>query len=73
MRELEWSTDLKEIVIVQESLTAEEALDILAKVLLGDDYYTVDPVGDEQSNAVVVRDILSRYQSKRKRKKLLPR
>ena len=65
MRDLEWSSDLKETVIVQDALTAEEALDILARVLLGDDYYTVDPVGSEQANAIIVRDILSRYQRKR--------
>lgn len=70
MRELAWSSDLKETVIVQNSLSAEEALDILAQVLLGDDYYTVDPVGEGQANAFVVRDILSRYQSKPKRKKI---
>lgn len=67
MRDLEWSSDLKETVIVQDSLTADEALDILARVLLGDDYYTVDPVGDKQANAIIVRDILSRYQRKRKK------
>lgn len=65
MRDLEWSSDLKETVIVQDALTAEEALDILARVLLGDDYYIVDPVGSEQANAIIVRDILSRYQRKR--------
>jgi hypothetical protein len=67
MRDLEWSMDLKEVVTVQNSLTAEEALDILAKVLLGDDYYSIEPAGDEEANAIVVRDILSRYQRKRKK------
>lgn len=68
MRDLEWSSDLKATVIIQDSLTAEEALDILAKVLLGDDYYTVDPVGEKQANAIIVNNILSKYQPKPKRK-----
>ena len=67
MRDLEWSSDLKAAVMIQDALTAEESLDILAKVLLGDDYYNVDPVGEEWANAIIVRDILSRYQRKRKK------
>lgn len=67
MRDLEWSSDLKETVIVQETLTAEESLDILARVLLGGDYYNVDPVGEEQANAIIVRDILTRYRPKRRK------
>lgn len=66
MRNLEWSSDLKETVIVQDSLSAEEALDILSRVLLGDDYYITDPVDAKQGNAIIVRDILSRYKPKRK-------
>lgn len=66
MRELKWSNDLKETVIVQESLTAEEALDILSTELLGNDYYIVDPVGCEQANAIIVRDILTYYKPKRR-------
>ena len=60
MRELKWSNDLKETVIVQETLTAEEALDILTEELLGKDYYIVDPVSCEQANAIIVREILSK-------------
>lgn len=41
MRELKWSNDLQEIVIAQDTLTADEALDILTKELLGDDYYII--------------------------------
>ena len=66
MRELKWSSDLQETVIVQDTLTAEEALDVLTRVLLGEDYYIADPVGGEQANAIIVRDILSRYHRKRK-------
>lgn len=67
MRDLEWSSDLKETVIVQEAITADEALDILTRVLLGDDYYITDPVSAEQGNAIMVRDILSQYKPKRKK------
>lgn len=67
MRELAWSSDLRETVIVQDSLSAEEALDILAKVLLGDDYYIEDPVHGPQGNAIIVRDILSNYKPKRRK------
>ena len=67
MRELKWSSDLQETVIVQNTLTAEEAVDILCRELLGEDYYIADPVGGEQANAIIVRDILSQYQHKRRR------
>lgn len=67
MRELKWSNDLQEIVIAQDTLTADEALDILTKELLGDDYYIADPVTGPQGNAIIVRDILSRYKRKHKR------
>ena len=67
MRDLEWSSDLKETVIVQDSLTAEEALDILERVLLGDDYYPTDGNNGDEYNAILVRDILTRYQPKRKK------
>lgn len=67
MRELKWSSDLQETVIVQNTLTAEEAVDILCRELLGEDYYIADPVGGEQANAIIVRDILSQYQRKRRR------
>lgn len=66
MRKLEWSSDLKETVIVQDSLSADEALDILTRVLLGDGYYIEEPVHGPQGNAIIVRDILSRYKPKRK-------
>jgi hypothetical protein len=67
MRELKWSSDLQETVIVQNTLTAEEAVDILCRELLGEDYYIADPVGGEQANAIIVRDILSQYQRKQRR------
>lgn len=67
MRELKWSSDLKETVIVQDSMTSDEALDILTRVLLGEDYYIEDPVSGPQGNAIIVRDILSLYKPKRRR------
>ena len=68
MSEIKWSNDLKEIVVPRDTLTADEALDILTKELLGDDYYVDGPIHSTQCNVVIVRDILS--QSRRKRKKL---
>ena len=67
MSELKWSNDLKEVVVAKETLTAEEALDILTRELLGSDYCIVDPVGVEQGNAIIVRDILKYYHPKRRR------
>ena len=64
---MKWSSDLQEIVIAQDTLTADEALDILTRELLGDDYYIADPVTGPQGNAIIVRDILSRYKRKHKR------
>lgn len=66
MRELKWSSDLKETVIVQDSMTSDEALDILTKVLLGEDYYIEDPVHGPYGNAIIVRDILTKYRPKRR-------
>ena len=66
MSELKWSNDLKEVVIAQDTLTADEALDILTKELLGEDYYVEGPIHATQCNAAIVRDILSRYKRKRK-------
>lgn len=67
MKKLKWSSDLKEVVVVQYTLTADEALDILTKELLGADYYIADPITGPQGNAIIVRDILSKYQRKHKR------
>jgi hypothetical protein len=66
MSELKWSSDRKEVVIAQDTLTADEALDILTRELLGDDYNPMDEDSDGEYNALAVRDILSRYKRKRK-------
>ena len=65
MSEIKWSRDLKEVVVARDTLTAEEALDILTVELLGDDYYVEGPIHTAQCNVVIVRDILSRYRRKR--------
>lgn len=67
MKELKWSNDLKEVVVAQDTLTSDEALHILTKELLGEDYYIEDPVHGPQANAIIVRDILSQYHRKRKK------
>lgn len=61
MRILRYSKDLDEIVEIQDTLTGDEALDILTRELLGPDYYIVDPVHAHQANAIIVRDILKKY------------
>lgn len=65
MRDLKWSSDLKETVIVQNAITAEEALDILTRELLGEDYNPMDGNSDDEYNVIIVRDILTSYTTKR--------
>ena len=52
-----------------ESLSVQEALQILCGYLLGKDYYIVDPVHCHQGNAIIVDDILKKY-SRQYRKEL---
>lgn len=61
MRDLRYSKEMNCIVEVQDSITAEEALRILVKELLGANYYIVSPISAEQGNAVKVQDILRKY------------
>lgn len=42
-------------------LEAQEAVNMLEKHLLGDDYYIVDPVCNIQANTIIVDEIISRY------------
>lgn len=65
---LRWSRDLEAVCDVRDTLTADEALDILTKELLGDDYYIVDPLCPSQANVVIVKDILKKYSPRRKKK-----
>lgn len=43
------------------AITADEALDILRKHLLGEDWYVVDPIRTTQVNAIIVDDIIGMY------------
>lgn len=65
MRHLYYSRDLNEVVEVRKTMTADEALDVLTRELMGEAYYILDPVRCEQGNAIIVRDILKRYAPKR--------
>ena len=67
MSQLKYSRDLKEVVTVQETMTADEALVLLCRELLGEDYYYVESVNGDQANVVMVRDILREYKPKRKK------
>lgn len=68
MKQLRYSREMKEVCEVKESLTAEEALQLLCDELLGEDYYIVDPVNPKQANALIALDILKRYAPKKKKK-----
>ena len=60
MRKLRYSKDIKQVVERVDCMTADEALDVLVKELLGDDYYIVDPVHAHQANVIIVEDILKK-------------
>lgn len=66
MRDLKWSNDLGQTCEVCDSLTAEEALEVLALEILGDDYYIIDPAGEGQANAIIVEEILRKYPPKKR-------
>ena len=65
MRKLYFSRDLKEVCEVRDTMTADEALQLLCDELLGDDFYIVDPVGGAQANAIIAREILKWYAPKK--------
>lgn len=65
---LRWSRELSAVCDIRDELTADEALDILTRELLGDDYYIVDPLCPSQANVVIVKDILKKYSPRRKKK-----
>lgn len=68
MRELFYSKDKKQVVEFVDGMTADEALDVLVKELLGEDYYIVDPLSPHQANVIIVEDILAKYVPKKKAK-----
>ena len=59
---------MKTVCEVKESLTAEEALQLLCDELLGEGYYIVDPVNPKQANALIALDILKQYAPRKKKK-----
>ena len=52
-----------------ESISGQEALNILTKYLLGEDWYIVDPINQAQANTIIVDEILSKYSKKYKKEK----
>ena len=64
MRKLFYSKDKKQVVERVDSMTADEALDVLVNELLGEDYYIVDPLGAHQANVIIVEDILKKYKKR---------
>lgn len=52
-----YKTTDKDVVVFPDMLDAKEAIHILCKNLLGDDYYIVDPVSSKQANSIIVRDV----------------
>lgn len=67
MRKLFYSKDKKQVVERVDTMTADEALDVLVKELLGEDYYIVDPLGAHQANVIIVEDILEKYKRRRRK------
>ena len=53
-------------------ISSDKAIGILRSYLLGEDWYTVDPLSKEQTNTEIVYDILRKY-SKKFRKELRER
>jgi hypothetical protein len=60
---------MKEICDIQLELTADEALQLLCRELLGEGYYIADPVSGKQANAIITLDILKQYAPKKKKKR----
>ena len=52
-------------------LNAQKALDFLMTYLLGPDYYVVDPICNEQSNVIIVDEILTKYSKEYRKEKYL--
>lgn len=67
MNQLRYSREMKEICEIQFELSADEALQLLCRELLGEHYYIADPVSGKQANAIIALDILKQY-APRKRK-----
>ena len=68
MKQLRYSREMKELCEIKDSLSAEDALQLLCDELLGKDYYIVDPVSPKEANALIALDILKKYAPKKKKK-----
>lgn len=68
MKQLRYSREMQELCEIKDSLTAEDALQLLCDELLGKDYYIVDPVSPKEANALIALEILKRYAHKKKKK-----
>ena len=68
MRDLRYSKDLNKVIMRVDTMTADEALDVLVRELLGENYYIVDPVHAHQANVIIVEDILKKYRPLKKPK-----
>lgn len=73
MKFLEWLNFQNETAnkdnIFPPAMESQMAVDFLCDYLLGDDWYTVNPISTAQVNTEVVYDILRKY-SRRFRKEL---
>jgi len=52
-------------------LSAQEAVNILCNYFLGEDWYIVDPVRNDQANAIIVEEIKNTVPSKYNKDKFL--
>ena len=52
-------------------LSAQEAVNILCDYFLGEDWYIVDPVRNDQANAIIVEEIKNTVPSKYNKDKFL--
>lgn len=61
-----YSRDLKAVSEVRDTLTDQEALNVLVKELLGESWYITDPMGGGQANVLIVEEILRKYAPKKR-------
>ena len=45
-------------------ISAQEALNELARYILGDDWYIVDPLGVDQCNFIILNEIKNKFNKK---------
>ena len=59
--------EAKDCGLMQPPLDAQTGLDFLQYYLLGEDWYIVNPVNNEQANSQVVHEILMKYSNQYRR------